>query len=421
MSFTVNIDAESNLSLETETTHALRQLKKFASSLDVKQYTIKSKQSNFVKSEESLLHDFIQTAPEAIITTGYDGRIKSINGYAECVFGYRSSEITGEHVAALFEPRFPVEPSFIRNQLSEPSSWRCITLAHPIRGRKKSGELFAVEILQRDIVLGGLPVLVFYVNDISERMRREQRIAELEREVSFLSRHSMLGELATAITHELSQPLTAITNYTAAAGRCWKKSTAEGVENGLALISKAGDQAKRAWLIMHRLRQLLQHRGGDFICDDLRLAVNDAVELATLGAAQHEITVEVDLPAEPVVVRMDRIQIQIIIANFIRNAVDELRAVEGERRIWISLKTDNQGEADVSVADTGPGIPETVFENIFDPFLTTKPEGLGVGLAVSRRIAQAHGGRLAARNRPEGGAVFSFIVPVSMSGKIQNE
>jgi two-component system, LuxR family, sensor kinase FixL len=228
-----------------------------------------------------------------------------------------------------------------------------------------------------------------------------------------LARHSILGELATSITHELSQPLTAIANYTAAAGRCGAEASPEELENSLDLIAKAGEQAKRAWLIMHRLRQLLQHRDTERVEDDLRLAVEEAVQLATLGAAQQGIEVSVDLPPEPVIVSMDRVQIQMLLANLVRNAVDELRSVNGERKIQIRLCLNDQQMAELSVADTGHGIAPHVFENIFDPFHTTKAEGLGVGLALSRRIAQAHGGRLSAANLPVRGAIFSFVVPVA--------
>jgi two-component system sensor kinase FixL len=157
---------------------------------------------------------------------------------------------------------------------------------------------------------------------------------------------------------------------------------------------------------------LLQHRGAECSRDDLRLAVDDAVHLATLGANQQGITVTVNKPSEPVMVLMDRVQVQVLLANLIRNAMDELSTINGERKIWITLSVNAQNLAELAVEDTGHGITPEVFENIFDPFHTTKAEGLGVGLALSRRIAQAHGGRLSAANRPEGGATFSFVVPV---------
>ena len=137
------------------------------------------------------------------------------------------------------------------------------------------------------------------------------------------------------------------------------------------------------------------------------------MQLSTLGASQDGITVTVALPPEPVIVLMDRVQVQVLLANLIRNAVDELSMVDGERRIWVRLSLNAEGLAELAVEDTGHGIAPEVFENIFDPFHTTKTEGLGVGLALSRRIAQAHGGRLAADNRPGGGAIFSFVVPVA--------
>lgn len=339
------------------------------------------------------------------------------------MFGYHSAEVVGRNISELFDP--PHDPAHtVAAAASECSYWRHFQGQPIIRAVKKDGELIPVEVLFRECRADVGNFRIYYVKDASLRNRQEQRIAELEREVAYLSRHSVLGELATAITHELSQPLTAITNYTAAASRIWTSGSTQHIEEGLQLITKAGEQAKRAWLIMHRLRQLLQHRGVESREEDLRRALDDAVELATLGANQYGIGITIDMPETPVMVRIDRVQIQILLANLIRNAVDELRVWNGERRIWIRLTVNDNSMAKVCVEDTGPGIAPDVYENIFDPFLTTKPQGLGVGLAVSRRIALAHGGRLAARNRPDGGAAFSFLVPLSarnVSEKVGDE
>lgn len=164
---------------------------------------------------------------------------------------------------------------------------------------------------------------------------------------------------------------------------------------------------------MYKLRKLVQHRGVECVDSDLRATVDDAVQLATMGTSHHRLQVTVEMPSEPVMVLMDRVQIQIILTNLVRNAVDELSDWGGERKVQVTLRVSPDKTAEVLVEDTGPGIAPEVFESIFDPFHTTKPDGLGMGLAVSRRIAEAHGGQLAAANRPEGGAVFSFIVPMS--------
>lgn len=358
------------------------------------------------------LRSSLQNAPEAFVVASSSGVIELLNRRAEELFGYSEGEVRGRKFAVLMEPGFQAKLATLGSFKPHPSVWTAVCGQTGTNARRKNGEIFPAEIQRSQSTQLGETVHIYYIRDVSVVFRQEQRIAALEREIAHLSRHSILGELATSITHEISQPLTAITNYTAAAARS-RGTTSEELANSFDLIAKAGEQAKRAWLIMHKLRQLLQHRGSERSVDDIRLAVDDAVQLATLGAAQHGIAVTVELTPEPVLVRMDRVQIQVLIANLIRNAVDELSTIDGERKIRIRLSVSAENLAELAVEDTGHGISPEVFENIFDPFHTTKPEGLGVGLALSRRIAQAHGGRLAAANRSEGGALFSFVVPVA--------
>lgn len=362
-----------------------------------------------------ILGKILKISPNVLIVTNAHGIIVSSNKSAEQLFGFCEDEVVGKTISCLFDIDFGAE-RIIRELTPESrGAWTRIETAEPFQGRKRSGELFPLEVLLNECALSEPPTFVFFIRDLSVCVRQEQRIAELEREVAHLSRHSLLGELATTITHELAQPLTAITNYTSAAGRCLAQTSEGKTEIGLELIEKAGEQAKRAWVIMHRLRKLLQHRDAEFGAGDLRHVLHEAVELATLGASQHGISILVDVPDETITVRMDPIQLQILLANLIRNAVDELRVSRGERKIWINLRRIEGDQAEILVEDTGPGIAPEVYANIFDPFLTTKPHGLGVGLAVSRRIALAHEGRLAAHNRAQGGAAFSFLIPLIKS------
>jgi two-component system sensor kinase FixL len=372
---------------------------------------LQDRSSNFDAPKE-LLQKILKISPNTIIVTNAHGVVISFNNSSEQLFGYYEEEVVGKNISSLFDLDFGAERIISLLAPEDRGGWKPITTEPPLHGRKRSGELFPLDLLLNECVLGEPPTYVFLVRDMTVRVRQAQRIAELEREVAHLARHSLLGELATTITHELAQPLTAITNYTNAAGRCLAQNVEAKAEIGLELIEKAGEQAKRAWIIMHRLRKLLQHRDAEFSAGDLRQALHEAVELATLGASQHGISIVVEVPDEPVTVRMDSVQLQILLANLIRNAVDELRVCRGERKIWITMRVTEADQTEILVEDTGPGIAPEVYANIFDPFLTTKPHGLGVGLAVSRRIALAHEGRLAARNRSEGGAAFSFLMPL---------
>jgi two-component system sensor kinase FixL len=413
MTFKVNIEAFPKYNSKVVSESACTDISRIPGEIAVAQRKTRPDSPIATYSATTSLRSCLQNAPEAFVVTEQSGAIVLLNRRAQILFGYREEEVRGRKFAFLMEAGFQPKLATLGTFKADPSAWTPVYGQTGTRARSKNGELYPAEIRENQYRQAGETVHIFYIRDISVISRHEQRIAELEREIAHLSRHSMLGELATSITHELSQPLTAITNYTAAATRCRSRGAApEELASSFDLIAKAGEQAKRAWLIMHKLRQLLQHRGMEQTEDDFRLAVEDAVHLATLGAAQQGITVTVELPPEAIMVMMDRVQVQVLIANLIRNAMDELSTIDGERRIGIRLSVNAENFAELAVQDTGHGIAPEVFENIFDPFHTTKAQGLGVGLALSRRIAQAHGGRLAAANRPEGGAIFSFVVPV---------
>ena len=413
MTFKVNIAAFPKYSPQVISESACTDITQISGEKAVAQRKTQPNSPFSVNSAAPSLRACLQNAPEAFIVTSLGGNILTFNRHAQALFGYSEEEVHGWKFTSLMEPGFQPKVAALGPSTLDATRWTPVTGQSDTRARRKNGELFPAAIQKSQSTYAGEIVHIHYIRDISDISRYEQRIAELEREIGHLSRHSVLGELATSITHELSQPLTAITNYAAAASRCRSHgATPEDLANSIDLIARAGEQAKRAWLIMHKLRQLLQHRGAERSHDDLRLAVDDAVQLATLGAAQQGIAVIVALPADPIIVLMDRVQVQVLLANLIRNAVDELSTIDGDRKIWIKLTVNAQNLAELAVEDTGHGIAPEVFENIFDPFHTTKAEGLGVGLALSRRIAQAHGGRLSAANRPEGGAIFSFVVPV---------
>jgi two-component system sensor kinase FixL len=413
MAFKVNMASVSKYSCDTRDESACSDFTKTSGESAVVQRTTQPSSPFSGFGAAPSLSSCLQNAPEAFVVTSLGGSIVLFNRRAQLLFGYSQTDIRGRSFNSLMEPGFKPKLTVLGSLKPLPSLWTPVEGQAGTMARRKNGELFPAEIQKSQSTHHGEAVHIYYIRDGSLNARYEQRIAELEREIAHLARHSVLGELAASITHELSQPLTAITNYTAAASRCRPSGEAsEELANSFDLIAKAGEQAKRAWLIMHKLRQLMQHRGSERTPDDLRVAVEDAVQLATLGAAQQGVAVSVELPPEPVTVLMDRVQVQVLLANLIRNAIDELSTIRGERRIWIRLSVNAENLAEVAVEDTGHGIAPEVFENIFDPFHTTKAEGLGVGLALSRRIAQAHDGRLSAANRSEGGAIFSFVVPV---------
>lgn len=359
--------------------------------------------------------------PEPVLVASLAGEIRSLNSHAEQLLDYKSTDLAGQNISTVFTGEIDPCPLSAGGKGFDPGSWHMLTSGPSPVIRKKAGEIVAAEVSRFDFVFEGLPVCVYRITDATEIVTLQNRIEEAERETALLSRLAILGELTATIAHELSQPLTAISSYIAAARNCFTNTADERPKHSLELMSKAGAQAQRAWQIVQRLRMLLQNRDVTHRDADLRQAVEDAIELATLGVTIDGVIIRKNIPNAPVIVKMDAVQVQILLANLIRNAVDELRVSAGRRIITIELKVNEDNAAEVSVADTGPGIAQHVRDSIFNPFLTTKPEGLGVGLAVSRRIALAHGGRLEARNLDEGGAEFSFIVPISVNKRVCNE
>jgi two-component system, LuxR family, sensor kinase FixL len=361
---------------------------------------------------DSLLGAFVKVSPDPIIMCSAQGMIELLNPAAQRLLGYNDEEIRGHKFASLLMP-IPTDDLAMSREY-----WETSARSGNLKARKKSGEIFPVDLAKGEIEKDAMKLCFITMRDTSCKQRLKQRVAELQRELLHLSRYTVLGELASAITHELNQPLTAITAYAAAAKYAGVDADDKEAQETLELFDKVAAQATRCGQIIHKLRRLVGDRNIDRVYDDLCSTIQEAVQFASMAAARHNIEISVSLPPTPVIILMDRVQIHILVTNLVKNAIDELSSWRHERKIKVTLKLCPPDHAEVTVADTGPGIAPFAFESIFDPFHTTKPDGLGMGLALSRRIAEAHSGRLAAANRPGGGAMFRFIIPVDQSKKV---
>jgi two-component system, LuxR family, sensor kinase FixL len=222
-----------------------------------------------------------------------------------------------------------------------------------------------------------------------------------------VSRVSELGQMVSALAHEVNQPLTAIGNYLNAAQRLAQSGDAARVQ---AAVDKAAEETARASAIVRRLRDFIRKRDAVRRCEELGPMLEETVALALVGVDRWGINVEVRVDPRARAALVDRIQIQQVLLNLIRNAVD---AAGGGTRLSLVLATApaDGGMIAVSVADTGPGLSAAVREKLFQPFVTTKRDGMGVGLSICQSIVEAHGGRIWAEDNPGGGTVFRFTVP----------
>jgi two-component system, LuxR family, sensor kinase FixL len=279
---------------------------------------------------------------------------------------------------------------------------------------RKDGTVFPMELAVGEARLGDKRIFTGFVRDISERQETEQRLHELQDELFRVSRVSAMGELASSIAHELNQPLAAIKNY-AQAGKLMlgKDKSKQEVE---AVFRKVDEQAGRAGEVIKRLRTFISGKKIESAPADIHQIIGEACALALIGAKEDGVRTTTARDRAIPSVMVDRIQIQQVLINLIRNAVDAMHDAD-RRDLTIESKL-HGGEVHIRVIDTGPGVSASVAEQLFKPFVSTKPGGMGIGLSISRAIAEAHGGKLTYAPNAEGGSVFTLILPVAQKGVV---
>ncbi len=246
------------------------------------------------------------------------------------------------------------------------------------------------------------------IADLTERYRAEAELQRIQAELVHVSRVKAMGTMASTLAHELNQPLTAVSNYVRGARRMMEDKG--GGPLLMEAMEAAESSALRAGQIVRRLRELVSNGTVGTAVEHLPKLIEEANVLAFLDEELHGIRHRVEIAPDAQWVRADRIQIQQVLINLIRNAVEAMKE-SPVREVVISTGLGPDGMIQTSVADTGPGIPPDRIDSLFSEFMTTKKEGMGIGLPISRTIVEAHDGQIWAANREGGGAVFCFTLP----------
>jgi two-component system sensor kinase FixL len=371
---------------------------------------------------EAHLRSIYDTAPDALIVIDERGVVQSYSAAAERMFGWTASEVMGRNVKMLMpQPYRGAHDGYVRHYL-DTGEKRIIGIGRIVVGERKDGSTFPMELAVGEVRSERGRVFTGFVRDLTERQATETRLQELQSELVHMSRLTAMGEMASALAHELNQPLSAIANYLGGTKRLLER--AGGAEpRAVDALDKAAEQALRAGEIIRRLRDFLARGEGERRAHSLSKLVQEACALALVGAKEHGIRAQYDFDAAADRVLVDRVQIQQVTLNLVRNALD---AMMGQTRRELLVKTEavEDGMAMVSVADTGPGVDEAAAARLFQPFVTTKASGMGVGLSISRTIVEAHGGHIWTEPNPGGGAVFRFTVrmaPESTTLEAQDE
>jgi signal transduction histidine kinase len=243
----------------------------------------------------------------------------------------------------------------------------------------------------------------------AERDVRDRQLHELQSELIHVSRLTELGQMVSALAHEVNQPLTAAGSYVRAGRRLVQAGEVAKADEAL---QKGVDQVTRASQVIQRLRQFVKKANAHRSAEDVRQTVEEAAALALLGAEARGVRLEMNLAPDMPLVSIDKVQIQQVLLNLIRNAVEAMQSCP-RRELTIRTARSADGMVEVSVTDSGPGLAPDIREKLFQPFVTTKPSGIGVGLSICRGIVEAHGGRMWLADRPSGGAAFHFTLSVA--------
>lgn len=362
-------------------------------------------------SSESHLRSILATVPDAMVVIDAHGHIISFSAAAEKMFGYAEGEVIGENVSMLMPSPDRERHDQYLETYRRTGVRKIIGIGRVTTARHRDGNTFPIELSVGEATLDGRRIFTGFIHDITHRQQVEMRLQDLQAELAHVGRISEMTSLASALAHELNQPLTAIANYCEAARDMSEGSiddaTAELIREAM---DEAAKEAIRAGQIVGRLRQFMSHGESERRPESLSKLITEANALALVGSREHGIDVQMQLDHDADDVFVDRVQIQQVLTNLIRNSIDAM--LDSPIRSMVICA--EAGPADfvtVTVEDTGSGISASVADRLFQPFVTSKQAGMGIGLSICRTIIEAHGGRIWFEPRPGGGTKFHFTIP----------
>lgn len=364
-----------------------------------------------MQNSDVLFWALIATAVDGIMVIDERGLIKVYSDSCERLFGYSAEEAVGQNVKLLMPSPYHGQHDDYLAHYRATGERKIIGIGREVVGRRKNGTTFAMYLSVGEGELGGERIFIGIVHDISERKANEHRIQELQKELLHATRLTATGQLSAALAHELNQPLTAILSYT---GILEELVAQDSGPNGAMLRDTAAriiEQTSRAGEIIRRLRGFVAKREPDRSVQDMNIAIQESIALGFVGAAHSSVRLHTELSKNLPLVSIDKIQIQQVMINLVRNAVEAMQ--ESPKRS-LTVTTERDGAfAVVSVTDTGPGLAPEVAASLFKPFVTTKENGLGIGLSICRTIIESHGGKIWMEANEGGGTIFRFRLPAA--------
>lgn len=362
-----------------------------------------------LERRERHLRSILDNVPDAMIVIDEKGRITSFSAAAQDMFGYAEAELLGENVSTLMpSPDRERHDGYIARYLKT-GERRIIGIGRITTARRRDGSTFPIDLHIGETRIGEERFFTGFIQDLTERQQAELRLHDLQAQLTHVSRVSAMGTLAAALAHELNQPLTAIANYVETAHDLLEVPSAENVDMVRETLKESAAQSIRAGQIVRRLRDFISRGETERRVESLSRLINEASALALIGAGERGVEVDVKLEQTADQVLVDRIQVQQVILNLTRNAIEAMEDCT-TRRLEIRSRREPGDLVRVTIMDSGPGLSAEVSRQLFQPFVSTKAKGMGLGLSICRTIVSSHGGRIWAEPSPLGGTAFHFTL-----------
>lgn len=361
-----------------------------------------------LREREAHLRSILDTVPDAMIVIDIHGIMQSFSATAERLFGWTAAEAIGRNVNMLMpQPYHDAHDGYLERYLTT-GERRIIGIGRVVVGERRDGSTFPMELSVGEMKSANRRYFTGFVRDLTERQETERRLQDLQSELVHVSRLTAMGEMASALAHELNQPLSAAANYLKGSRRLLESDTPD-LPRLREAMEKAADQTLRAGQIIRRLRDFVARGESEPRIENLPKAIEEAGVLALIGAAEGGVRVHYRIDKAVDLVLADKVQIQQVLVNLMRNAIEAMQ-VSDRRELTVAASPARDGMVEIAIADTGPGISPDVADRLFQPFLTTKSQGMGVGLSISRTIIESHGGRIWVETNDRGGATFRFTL-----------
>lgn len=369
-----------------------------------------------LKTGADYLRSIVEIVPDAMIVIDDQGIIKSFSAAAGRLFGFTAAESIGRNVSMLMpEPDRSRHDSYIARYL-ETGKARVVGVGRVVTGQRKDDSTFPMHLSLVETRSSEGRHFTGFVRDLTERQETQAKLQELQSELAHMSRLTAMGEMASTLAHELNQPLAAVSNYL---NGC--RELLDGNQVGATLkvqeaLSRAAEQIARAGQIIKHLRDFVARGETEKRVERVAKLIEEASALALVGAREQGIRIRFAVDPRVDNVVADRVQIQQVLINLLLNAIEAMQGLpRRELTLSVSLAKDNM--VAFSVADTGTGVSEEVTPRLFEPFMTTKAQGMGVGLSISRTIIEAHGGKIWAEPNEGGGTAFHFTLEAATSSQ----